>query len=297
MDMEYGVSILRLSEVGPMSELDSIVGAVQTTANYVSENLASHAGAEAGTNPSGEEQIDADVWADKLFFDKLSDLDAVGEYVTEERETAVDCGEGYTIAIDPLDGSSNLRSNNPVGTIVGIYDASLPASGRDLVGAIMVLYGPYTTMTVAREDRDKVLRFLLRDGFSEGWGEIEIPDEQTVLGLAGKRGQRSDALEELASELERELKPRYGGATIADLSQVMEYGGLFGYPATDGHPDGKLRVHFESAPLAYIIEAAGGGSTDGSQSLLDVEPDGYHARTQTFLGNEEIIERVESHLS
>jgi len=279
-----------------MSALDSIVETVESTANYVSENLASHAGSEGGTNPSGEDQIDADLWADKLFFAELSGLDGVGEYVSEEREHAVDCGEGYSVAIDPLDGSSNLRSNNPVGTIIGIYDAALPASGREMVGAIMVLYGPYTTMVVAREDHDRVQRTLLRDGFSEGWGTIELPDEETVLGLAGKRGDRSAALESLAEELQAELKPRYGGATIADLSQVLEYGGLFSYPATSGYPDGKLRVHFEAAPLGYLIEAAGGASTDGEQSLLDVEPDGLHARTPTYLGNSSLIERVESEL-
>jgi len=276
-----------------MNVLDSIAQTVQNTAHYVDRNLPSHAGSGSGTNPSGEDQIDADIWADHLFFDKLSAVDGVGAYVSEERPNAVDCGEGYSVAIDPLDGSSNLASNNSVGTIVGVYDAELPASGREMVAAVMVLYGPYTTMTVAREDRDVVQEYLLRDGFSEQWGTFTIPEEPTVLGLAGKTSQRSDEFNALAEELERELKPRYGGATVADLAQVLEYGGLFGYPATTSYPDGKLRVHFEAAPLGYLMEAVGGGSTDGTQSLLDVEPDELHARTPTFLGNKELIDQVE----
>lgn len=280
-----------------MNALDRIVRAVQETAGYVNGNLASHAGSGGGTNPSGEQQIDADIWADRLFFDELSALDAVGEYVSEERTAAVDCGDGYSVAIDPLDGSSNLASNNPVGTIVGVYDAALPAPGRELVASTMVLYGPYTTMVVARDDRDDVTEYLLRDGFGERWGTVSVPDGTTVVGLAGKPGDRSAELNGLAGELEDELKLRYGGATVADLAQVLEYGGLFGYPATAGSPGGKLRVHFESAPLGYLVEAAGGGSTDGEQSLLDVEPDGLHARTPTFLGNSDLIERVESALS
>jgi len=277
-----------------MNELDGVVRAVQRTAHYVNDHLASHAGSGTGTNPSGEDQIDADIWADHLFFDELSSLDCIGAYVSEEREDATDCGEGYSVAIDPLDGSSNLASNNPVGTIIGVYDADLPASGREMVASMMVLYGPYTTMAVARQDSDVVREYLLRDGYGERWGTFTVPESPTVVGLAGKRSERTDGFNAFADELERELKLRYGGATVADLAQVLEYGGLFGYPATTGYSDGKLRVHFESAPLAYIVEAAGGGSSDGTRSLLDVEPDGLHARTPTFLGNEELVERLES---
>jgi len=280
-----------------MNPLDDIVRSVQQTAHYVNRNLAHHANDSAGTNPSGEDQIGADVWADSLFFDELSSLDCIGAYASEEREAVVDCGEGYSVAIDPLDGSSNLASNNSVGTIVGVYDADLPAAGRELVASMMVLYGPYTTMTVAREDRDVVQEYLLRDGYSEPWGKFEIPEESTVVGLAGKTGERSETFNAFAEELERELKLRYGGATVADLAQVLEYGGLFGYPPTTGYADGKLRVHFESAPLAYLIEASGGRSSDGAQSLLDVDPDDLHARTPTYLGNADLIRRLESALA
>jgi fructose-1,6-bisphosphatase I len=88
-----------------MNALDSVVQAVQDTATYVERNVANHAGSGGGTNPSGEDQIDADIWADGLFFDELSALDCVGAYVSEERENAVDCGDGYSIEIDTLDGS------------------------------------------------------------------------------------------------------------------------------------------------------------------------------------------------
>ena len=279
-----------------MSTIDDVVRVVGEVATEVRANLATHAGSGGGTNPSGEAQIDADVWADGLFFEELSALDGVGEYVSEERADAVDCGEGYSVAIDPLDGSSNLASNNSVGTIVGVYDAPLPGTGRELVAGLMVLYGPYTTMAVAREDEDGVAEFLLEDGSTGHWETCRLPADPTVVGIAGKRSERSAACNALADELEGELKLRYGGATVADLRQVLEYGGLFGYPATDGYADGKLRVHFESAPLAYIVEAAGGATTDGERSLLDVDPDGLHARTPTYLGNSSLVERVEAAL-
>lgn len=280
-----------------MNTLDDVERAVKDTAHYVSSNLANYANRSGTENPSGEQQVGGDIWADNLFWDALSYVEGVGGYASEERADVVDCGEGYTVAIDPLDGSANLASNNSVGTIVGVYDGELPASGREMVASMMVLYGPYTTMTVAREDRDVVQEYLLRDGYSERWGTFRLPEEPEVVGIAGKTNERNDRMNEFAQQLSRELKLRYGGATVADLAQVLEYGGLFGYPATESYPDGKLRVHFEAAPLAYLVEAAGGGSTDGEQSLLDVDPEGLHARTPTFLGNTELVERTENALS
>ena len=259
--------------------------------------LGSRAGNRGETNPSGEVQSEADVWADDLYVDALTPIEGVGGYASEERESVIDCGEGYTVTVDPLDGSANLASNNSVGTIVGVYDTDIPATGRDLVASMMVLFGPYTTMTVARGDRDVVQEYLLRDGHSERRGTFSLPEDPAVVGLAGKPIDRSERLNALAKDLEHDLKLRYGGATVADLAQVLEYGGLFGYPETDVYPEGKLRVHFEAAPLSYLVEAAGGASTDGHQSLLDVDPDGIHARTGTFIGNPELIDRVETALS
>lgn len=280
-----------------MKTIDNIVRAVKDTAHYMSDNVANYADDTTRTNPSGEDQIGADIWSDSLFEDALTPLKGVGGYASEERADVVDCGDGYTVAVDPLDGSSNLASNNSVGTIVGVYDADLPAPGRDLVAAMMVLYGPYTTMTVARDDTDVVQQYLLRDGHSERWGQFVLPDKTTVVGLAGIPGDRSDTFNAFADELESEMKLRYGGATVADLAQVLEYGGLFGYPKTTQYPDGKLRVHFEAAPLAYLVEAAGGGSTDGTQSIMDVEPDSIHGRTPILLGNQELVHRAERALS
>jgi fructose-1,6-bisphosphatase I len=142
-----------------------------------------------------------------------------------------------------------------------------------------------------------VQEYLLRDGHSERWGRFKLPDQATVVGLAGMPSQRSDSFNEFAESLEKELKLRYGGATVADLAQVLEYGGLFGYPKTESYPNGKLRVHFESAPLAYLVEKAGGGSTDGHKSVLDVDPDSLHARTATFLGNQSLTDRAEAEIT
>jgi len=84
---------------------------------------------------------------------------------------------------------------------------------------------------------------------------------------------------------------------IADVSQVLTYGGIFAYPALESAPSGKLRLQFEGNPIGYIIESAGGASSDGDRSLLSVEPTELHGRVPVHVGNPELIDRLEAALS
>lgn len=245
-------------------------------------------------NVTGDEQLAADIWADDLLCERLTALDTVGEYASEERESVVDAGTGYSVAVDPLDGSSNLRSNNPMGTVVGIYDADLPARGDALVGAGFVLYGPITTMVAGVDGT--VTEYVIEAGDRRSVGDITLPQDPVVYGFGGRVPDWTPAFETYVSEVETELKLRYGGAMIADVSQILAYGGIFGYPGLQSRPEGKLRLQFESAPMAYLVEAAGGRSTDGAQSLLSVDPTELHHRTPTFVGNTEYIDRLEAAL-
>lgn len=245
-------------------------------------------------NVSGDEQLAADVWADDLLCERLTALDSVGAYASEERESLVGSGSGYHVAVDPLDGSSNLRSNNPMGTIVGVYDASLPAAGQELVAAAFVLFGPITTMVAAVDG--EVTEYVLEDGERSAVGPVEIPEDPTVYGFGGRVPDWTDAFKAHVREVETDLKLRYGGAMIADVSQVLTYGGIFGYPGLLSRPDGKLRLLFEGAPIGYIVESAGGASSDGEQSLLELEPSTLHERTPVFVGSQECIDRLESAL-
>lgn len=245
-------------------------------------------------NVSGERQLAADVWADKLLGDRLTAIDSVGRYASEEREDVSNVGDGYLVAVDPLDGSSNLKSNNPMGTVVGIYDDDLPTTGRSLVAAAYVLYGPITTMVVAREGT--VTEYVVEDGDRRDVGDIVLPDEPTVYGIGGRVPDWPPAVSAYVESIESALKLRYGGAMIADVSQVLTYGGVFGYPMLESRPAGKLRILFEGAPIAFIVETAGGASSDGTRSLLDVRVTDVHQRTPVFVGNEELVDRLEARL-
>jgi len=258
---------------------------------------------ETAENPSGEQRLVADVHADRLIGERLLDIDAVASYGSEERESVEEADGGHLhVACDPLDGSSNLKSNNVLGTIVGVYDEPIPAQGRSLRAAGFVCYGPITTLTMARDGQ--ATEYII-DTSGDGSGverrpvekDLQLPSDPVVYGFGGRVPDWTDAFTDFAREVEQELKLRYGGAMIGDINQVLEYGGIFAYPALQSRPEGKLRLGFEGNPIGYVIEAAGGRSSDGTQSLLDVEPTEFHQRVPVYIGNAELVERLEAALA
>ena len=90
---------------------------------------------------------------------------------------------------------------------------------------------------------------------------------------------------------------RYSGALVADIHRILFQGGIFLYPGMIGHPDGKLRLLYESAPLAFLMEQAGGRASTGTQEILDVIPDRLHMRTPLIIGSYDDVKVVESFLN
>ncbi|MUW14508.1 class 1 fructose-bisphosphatase [Halorubrum sp. CBA1125] len=286
--------------------VEAVFDAVAETAPAIRAALPGRRVESGAENPSGETALAADVYADELLAEALAAVDGVGSYVSEEREAAVDAGgavdeDAYAVAVDPLDGSSNLRSNNAMGTVVGVYDAPLPTTGRDLVAAGYVLYGPITTMVVADADgvREEVIEGDGEGGVDRSVTEpdLTLPDDPVVYGFGGRVPDWPADFTAYAREIERELKLRYGGAMVGDVNQVLTYGGVFAYPALVDAPDGKLRLSFEANPIAYIVERAGGRASDGASPIRDVDPDGLHDRVPLYVGNAELIERLEAALA
>jgi fructose-1,6-bisphosphatase I len=276
--------------------IDAVFDTVAAVAGDVRGVLASRRSYEAAENPSGEQQLAADVYADEQLEAQLLALDEVGSYASEERETVVTDSGSHHVACDPLDGSSNLKSNNGMGTIVGIYEEEPPAPGDAVLAAGYVLYGPITTMVTAVDGT--VTEYLIEDGVPEVLNaDVRIPDDPVVYGFGGRVPDWTDSFAEYVTGIEDDrLKLRYGGAMVADVNQVVTYGGIFGYPMLADRPEGKLRLQFEGQPMAHIIETAGGASTDGSRSLLEKTPTELHERSPVFVGNESLITDLESTL-
>jgi len=285
------------------STVDAVVETIAETAPEVRTAIAEEREYTADSNATGDQQLAADVRADELFEERLLAIDGVASYASEEREdvvtdgrddVATDEGDRH-VAMDPLDGSSNLKPNSGMGTIFGVYETQPPTVGRDLVAAGYVIYGPVTSMVVARYG--SVTEYLLHDGESRVVDDdVTLPDDPTVYGFGGGEPNWTDEFVEYADEIREALKLRYGGAMIADISQVLTYGGIFAYPALRDAPEGKLRLQFEGQPMGYVVEAAGGRSSNGEESLLAVEPDELHERTPLYVGNTDLIDRLEATL-
>ena len=275
--------------------IEEVVDVVAETAPEIQSGLAGRRVYESEENPSGERQLEADVYADELLAERLLDIDSVGSYASEERQDVLESEGRLHVACDPLDGSSNLRSNNAMGTLFGVYEEPLPAPGSALVAAGYVLFGPITTMMVAREG--SVAEWVIdEDGRERIADDLRLPEEPTVYGFGGRVPEWTDAFAGYVDEVEEELKLRYGGAMIGDVNQVLTYGGVFGYPGLRDRPEGKLRLLFEGHPIGYIVESAGGASSNGERSLLSCDPDGLHERTPVFVGDESYVDRLEAAL-
>jgi fructose-1,6-bisphosphatase I len=288
------------SAVDRAATAERVVDAVLDAAPEIRRLQAERRGGAADReNPTGDDVIAADVAADEYLVDRLVDVDGVGAVASEERAEVLDAGEGLSVAVDPLDGSSNLAVNAPTGTILGVYDDELPASGRSLVAAAMVVYGPITTAYAAIEGEGVTEYEIPPDDDPDpivSDADVAIPEEPTIYGVGGGDDDWPAPVADLVESLREDLKLRYSGAMAADVSQVFTHGGLFAYPHLLSRPEGKLRYQFEVAPVSFLIEQAGGASTDGTGSLLDRPAGDLHDRSPIYVGTTAAIDRVDAAL-
>ena len=255
-----------------------------------------------GTNAYGEKQTPIDFWSNELLVRKLLRSGLVRQVASEELEEVKKSQGGngeYSVVLDPLDGSSNLSSNNLVGTIIGIYhDKDLPAKGRDLLASLYYLYGPYLECVLAVEDGVHVLIGAGRGKGGErfiGSGEpFKLPSKGTVYGVGGAHEKWTPEVRLWVEQLEqRKMKMRYGGSLVGDFNQVLHAGGFFAYPELTNAPNGKYRLQFESNPVGHITVKAGGKASTGRMQILDIEPNGIDQRVPTSVGNTDLVEEFE----
>ncbi|KAA9397299.1 class 1 fructose-bisphosphatase [Haloarcula sp. CBA1130] len=286
---------LDISTTEAEQTVTEVIDTIVATTPDVRRAVADYRGQSNSVNPTGDDQLAADLRADELFEERMLDIDGVATYASEERADVKTTDGRLHVAMDPLDGSSNLEPNSGMGTIFGVYSEQPPTVGTNLLAAGFVIYGPITSMIVARNG--SVREYILEDGDKRVVDDdVSVPEDPTVFGFGGGVDSWTDEFESYAEEVRHELKLRYGGAMVADINQVLTYGGIFSYPELESRPEGKLRVQFEGQPMAYILESAGGRSSDGEQSLLEIDPDGLHERTPLYLGNDDLIDRLEASL-
>mmetsp|Transcript_43848 Transcript_43848/g.137761 ORF Transcript_43848/g.137761 Transcript_43848/m.137761 type:complete len:226 (-) Transcript_43848:243-920(-) len=212
-------------------------------------------------------------------------------------------GEGYSVAFDPLDGSSIIDTNFAVGTIFGVWPGSklTGITGEQLEGAGMCVYGPRTAMTVSVDGIPGTHEFLLIDDFSGRHGQwiktnsFETISEGKLFAPGNLRAaQDNPGYQELLDYwFEEKYQLRYTGGMVPDVNQIMVKGkGIFVNPISPS-AKAKLRVLYEVAPIGYLIEKAGGKSSDGEKSVLKIPIVGTEDRSQVAYGSKAEVERFE----
>jgi fructose-1,6-bisphosphatase I len=253
------------------------------------------------TNPSGETQKAIDVFSNDVFVEALTGTDLVSEVASEEMQEPVEGKGKVSVAMDPLDGSSNVETNNPLGSIFGFYSSKLPASGRMLSGALYVTYSTMVTLTFSFGKG--VHRFVaVRDGSEMSYEllgvNLRLPAKPEVYGFGGSRKEWVPQVARFWESLEeRGLRNRYCGTFVGDYNQIVARGGVFSYPALVKKPRGKLRVLYECAPMAYINEQAGGYASDGAMNVLDLEPKSLAETSPLYIGNSDLVRELEKSVS
>jgi fructose-1,6-bisphosphatase I len=283
---------------GASGDLSQLLLSIASTSIQVRRALPFTTKLTRDVNPSGERQTEIDVYANEVFASSLLATGMVGEVASEEMAESRRGPGTLHVAMDPLDGSSNIATNNPLGSIFGFYSSKLPCSGEHLVGSAFVTYGPMLTLTYSTGRG--VNTFVAVEG-QEGnpfllTGEnVMIPETPEVFGLGGQRRDWIEPVERFVSSLEeRGLKLRYGGTFVGDYNQVLRSGGVFGYPALKNKPRGKLRVLYEAAPMAYITKRAGGYASDGTRDVLSLTPTALAETTPLYVGSPGLVREVEA---
>jgi fructose-1,6-bisphosphatase I len=273
-------------------------------------------GAESTQNVQGEVQQKLDVIANSIIVKAMDHGGRLCGMASEEEEDIIPipphfkCGK-YILLFDPLDGSSNIDVNVPVGTIFSVLRKESTGERAEItdmlqpglrqVAAGYVIYGSSTMLVYTTGQGahgftldPSIGEFLLshpnirtpslgrylsvNDSYYKGWPD---PVKALMRHLRGLDGQREA------------MSVRYVGSLVADFHRNLLGGGIFCYPANVKSPNGKLRLLYEANPLAFICEQAGGGASDGTGRIMEIQPTELHQRVPLYLGSKEDVEAAE----
>lgn len=265
-------------------------------------------GAMGSQNTGGEQQQKLDVLANIRFTRALSKGGEVCALISEETESYVDLNNTgkYVIAIDPLDGSSNIDVNVSIGTIFSIYRRKSPVGkpivnadilqrGSDQVAAGYILYGSSTMLVFTTGHGVNCFTY------EPSLGEYFLSHPHQQMPDDGKIYSINEGLSEsfaapvkryIAYCKEQGLTARYIGSLVADFHRNMLKGGIYIYPATSKDKNGKLRLMYECNALAFVAEQAGGLATDGKNRIMDIEPTTLHQRVPFYVGSKKMVEKA-----
>ena len=273
-------------------------------------------GAFGTVNVQGEEVKKLDIIANEEFKSSLTLGGDCCAIISEEEEdihqieTTLNLDSKYIISLDPLDGSSNIDVNASIGTIFSVYKRKSPLGGPvtmedvlqkgvNQVSAGYIIYGSSTMLvfTTGQGVNAFTLDSSIGD-FCLSHPNIKIPSNGSIYSVnEGNYDQFNqnikDYIDYCRNSIDKKAySARYIGSMVADFHRNLLKGGIFMYPSTTNSPEGKLRLMFESNPMAFITEQAGGIATTGQDRILELQPTKIHERNPVIMGSSNMVKKA-----
>ncbi|MBN1494140.1 fructose-1,6-bisphosphatase [Candidatus Peregrinibacteria bacterium] len=284
--------------------LRHLICTIARTAKYVHHAMQTGDLGLAGTsNMYGEAQLALDVLSNQIFVKELQESTYTTVLASEEMDEIIETPEDkkgdYAVVFDPLDGSSLVNANLAIGSIFGIYKGEklIGRTGNEMAAALYVIYGPRVTLVYSIGNG--VHEFILNavGEFVLSKENIKVEDEAKNFAPGNLRAAKeNEKYAKLFKHwVQSDLTLRYSGGMVPDINHIFMKGqGIFTYPKYKDAPKGKLRLLFECAPMAYLMEKAGGRATDGQKRILDVKIETLDQRTPIFIGSGKTVKKAES---
>ena len=308
-------------------ELSKLINALRLAAKVVNHEvnkagLVDILGAAGDTNIQGEDQQKLDVLANEKFIQTLKNREIVCGIASEEEDDFISINSQdeqhqnkYVVLIDPLDGSSNIDVNVPVGTIFSIYRRITPIGtpvtledflqpGTNQVAAGYIVYGT-STMLVYTTGHG-VNGFTLNPAigtFYLSHPNMQFPETGKIYSVnEGNYIHFPQGVKDYIKycQLEEEDRPytsRYIGSLVSDFHRNMIKGGIYIYPKSSKASKGKLRLLYECNPMAFLAEQANGKASDGFGRIMEIQPEELHQRVPFFCGSRKMVEKAESFMA
>lgn len=309
---------------GATGELSGILSSIRLSAKIIHRDINRAGltqdilGVSGDENIQGETQMKLDVFANETMKKALIARGDVAGFASEEDDTfvAFDTERGrnakYILMTDPLDGSSNIDVNVSVGTIFSIYKRVSPIGtpvtmddflqpGRKQVAAGYVTYGSSTMLVYTTGNGVNGFTYDPSLGlFILSHPNMKMPFEGKYYSInEGQYLKFPEGVKKFIKFCQEEDKAtgrpyssRYIGSLVSDFHRNLLKGGIYIYPSTKNHPNGKLRLLYEGNPMAFLAEQAGGMATDGFNPILDIKPTELHQRVPFFVGSTAMVQKA-----
>nr|CCC89569.1 putative sedoheptulose-1,7-bisphosphatase [Trypanosoma congolense IL3000] len=310
-----------LRNIGVSGDIADVVTVIATACQSIAVRLRNDGVSTTGVrNNFGDDVLSVDMMADQVIAGALSTCGRIAAFASEERPTliqtshAVDTASAYTVTYDPLDGSSIVESNFAVGSIFGVWPGRTPIGlhVRDMVASVVVVYGPRTVLLVGQQELGVAEFFCRADGqwqlARRVWAAAPTTRTATLTLVCHGIGLRATVFSpgnlraarylpwyrELITAYMRDgATLRYTGGMVPDVCRIIMKGdGIYMTPASPHHKV-KLRLLFEVGPMAFLIHCAGGRSSTGLISVMDVRVDDMEQTSAVALGCTRDVERYE----